>query len=103
MGLLRKVFTGNYELSKVQDNVSEAFSQLFQKNPILNGVFISDVSLSTSDLEINHGLGRDYQGYLVVELHGNATVYTSPTANPRPQDQIILRASTTVTAKIYVF
>lgn len=101
MKLFKKLFTNNYELQKIQDNVAEIFTDI-SFLPILRGNFV-DASLSTSDTIIEHKLGRVATGYLVVDLDANAVIYSSPTANNSPTRQIILRADTSVNVKLYIF
>lgn len=101
MKIFKKLFTNNYELQKIQDNVSEIFADI-SLQPILKGNFI-DAIITTSDTNIEHKLGRAYLGYLVVDKNANAVVYTSTAANNSPTRQIILKASGTVTVKLYIF
>lgn len=101
MKLFKKLFTNNYELQKVQDNISEVLTD-FSLIPIVRGIFL-DADLGTYDTTIEHKLGRKYLGFLVVGLSSNAVVFNSSTVNSSPERQIILRADSSTTAKLYIF
>lgn len=89
-------------LNRIQGSVADALLFLQRQNILLNGEFVT-VDVGTTDTLINHGLGRPYQGFLVVDVNAGATIYTSPTVNNIKDKQAILRSSGSVTAKIYFF
>lgn len=94
--------TANHDVAMLQDQLVRVFSQILP-NALLYGVFLTGVKLSTSDAIVAHGLGNPYQGYLVTDRNANYSVYTSATANPFPDRNIILKAGGTVTVSLYVF
>lgn len=56
-----------------------------------------------TDFTIVHNLQRVAVGYLIMTKSAACDVYTSPTVNPNPTTQIILRATTgTTTLSIFV-
>lgn len=67
--------------------------------PILNGQVLS-VSLVSGDNVINHKLSRIPQGFFVVDLDSNVTIYRS---KPLNNLTLTLAASGTAQVKIYVF
>lgn len=99
---LKKIFQNNYELAKVQDNIFESLKQI-ANHPLLNGVFIDDISLDTNDAIIEHKLARESKGYLVITKDSSANIYTSATQNKQPEKFIILKASSAVNADLYFF
>lgn len=99
----RRPKTSNSELNQVINFITESFAQLLADCPILRGVLLEDVNLTTSDTLVNHTLTRVPIGYLVVSKDANAAVYTSSTSNLRPKEQLILKASATVEVDLWVF
>jgi hypothetical protein len=92
-----------FHLTQVQDNVDLSISQI-QGSPFVNGSFVVvTLSAAGSDNLINHGLDRNIQGWVVVNKNANADVWESSTVNNFPSKQIILKASATVTVKLYFF
>ena len=71
-------------------------------NPINQGNLIQNVVLSSSSI-INHGLGRNLQGWFLTRLRGNATVFDRQDINTIPDKTLLLTASSGVPADIYVF
>lgn len=74
-------------------------------NPLLNHpqVITAQVFTAGTDLVVNHKLNRVVQGYILVGSTASSTLYTSPTSNPNPKQQIILRTSANTTANILFF
>jgi len=96
------------ELNSVQNSIRDVVNSLLPIE-LLNGYLpkkstgeIITYTILTTDTIINHGLNRDYVGYLVIDRNASAIVYTSPTASLKNR-QLILRASATVTVKLFLF
>ena len=101
MGHFKKVYTNNYEVQKIQANVEDTFNELTQSE-FIRGNFVT-AAIGTGDTVINHLLGRNYEGWTIVDLDANAVIYRSNTQNNNLDRQIILKASAPVNAKIYIF
>jgi hypothetical protein len=97
----KQIFTANYELQKIQSNVSESMDSITMFS-LLTGNFI-DVTVKTTDTYIEHGLGRKYNGWLVCDKDASAIIFRSSTSNPRPESQLILKSSAQTVARIYIF
>jgi len=97
----KKINTKDYDLSKVQDNMDNTIKFLDTKS-LLGGVY-KDTALTTSDTIINHGLGKEWTGWIVTDQDSAATVYRSSTTNNSNDKQIILKASASVNVKLYIF
>jgi len=69
--------------------------------PIVSGRLIEGVNLSTSPTTINHGLGRNVQGYIIVKSTSGVTVYFTP--SDFPKRTLILTASADSTVSVWVF
>lgn len=101
---LKKIKSEDYTLQKVQDNVEESI-RVLENGFFQNGIRKTNQALagSSADNEVLHGLGRDYQGFVVVNKNANADVWLSPTVNNLKGLRILLRASAAVTCDIWIF
>jgi hypothetical protein len=72
-------------------------------NPLVSGLILSDIKVTTGANTINHLLGRDLQGYIVILNSAAITYYDSQATNQRPQLTLILNASGDATISLYVF
>jgi hypothetical protein len=72
-------------------------------NPMVDGLLLNSVAVSTGANTINHGLGRKLQGYFVVMNSAAVTFYDSQKTNPRPDLTLVLNASGAATISLYVF
>ena len=97
-----KEMVNGFHLTQVQDNVDLAISRL-SNTDFQNGNFKTITLLSGIDNVIDHGLDREVQGWVVVDKNASADIWRPSAMNTWPKLQIILRASSTVTAKIYFF
>lgn len=76
---------------------------LLFKNPMTNGVYLTEVSLLTGNNTINHTLDRTLQGWFVVRLRAQAVVSDLQDTNPNPEKTLILEASSNVVVDLFVF
>jgi len=97
-----RVYSEDRQQSLTQDYINRA-SQFLLNRIAIKDASIIEATITTSDTVIQHGLGRNPIGYLIIDRDAAQTVYTSATTNPRPSLQIILKASGSVTAKVMVF
>lgn len=100
---MKTLGVSNYELSRIQEFTKQSFDELPTKFPLLNGAFVEDVEITSSDTPINHKLSRNITGWAVVRKDAQGDVWESATVNPRPRDQVILKSSATVTVTLYFF
>jgi hypothetical protein len=91
-------------LNRFQDNIERSISEL-TTIPILDGILLEAVTITTGDNKIAHKLGRKYTGYLVVKTIGaGSVVYESTTVNTAKDTFIILSVgSGTTHADIWIF
>ena len=97
-----EIHTGDAKVDKLQTNIRTAISPLLSL-PFADGVHKTDVELGTSDTLVNHGLGRNFVGYIVTKQNADTSVYVSTTSNDFPDTQIILKAGATVTVDLFCF
>lgn len=97
------------ETTKLQENIGEFLDRL-PKN-LLDGVLLNktlgsnpqDIVIGTTRTLVSHGLGRDYQGFIITDQTGNANVWRDSSYNESKDKFIPLIASSVVTVKIWVF
>jgi hypothetical protein len=68
---------------------------------LLDGRLLEDIDLTTATAQISHGLGRPARGYIVTKRDANAVIYDE--TSTRPEAELALRASATVTVSLWVF
>lgn len=93
------------DLSRFQDRVREAVNPVLAL-PQLGGRTVSVTLQPTPDPTfINHGLGRRIQGWQVVRLKGQTTVWDEQDDESLPEKRLRLRSSAAseVEAEIYVY
>lgn len=102
---LKKIITGSFELNQIQATVATVFDQL-RLTPFLTGRLFKGQVVASTGTKLFHGLGAVPTGFIVTNSDGSSVVYRSAaTADvPNPTaDYIILTASSSVTADIWVF
>ena len=91
------------QMAEVQTNVGLVLDQL-PKIDILDGRRVNDVALTAgSAVDVSHGLGRKYRGVIVVSQNAAGTVRESTNTNSFPDRIVIMTASATITADLWVF
>lgn len=90
------------ELNKLQTQWGSQLNPLLG-SPIVNGILLQGVSLSTGTNVINHKLGRNLVGWIITRRRANATVYDTQDTNQTPQLTLQLTASGAVVVDLYVF
>lgn len=99
---LRKFQSKSEEVDRLYQNVS-AFAAQFRDKAILDGVVLKNVALVSGDTTVNHGLGRKWQGWILIDKQGAADIYATSTKQTNRARSLVLTASAAVTASLYVF
>lgn len=102
MDPVNKLRSADEWLNRVQDNILRAVNQIV-KIPILDGVLTDEIDLSTSITNVEHKLGREPLGWIVVAKDANADVWEVTANNPDRARFLRLDASVTVTVRLWVF
>lgn len=89
------------EASRIVDAIDDYSRQLTQ-NALLGGQFLKQVRITASAQNIVHGLGRQWQGWIITRRNGTASVYENTTQADGTKF-ITLIGSGTVTVDIYIF
>ncbi len=89
------------DLLRVQDNVGTLLNAVAAV-PILSGVEVNGVAFGASlTLNIPHGLGRAWRGWLITDQDQPAQIYRSSVANR--EKFLTLTADGTVTINLWVW
>ena len=89
------------EIKQLQDSVARAVDPI-ARVALLDGVVVTTFLASGTFTNVAHGLGRPYQGWIVIGIDGNATVREDTTAL-RKDLFISMSPSAGCTVKLWVF
>ena len=89
------------DLIDLQEDLFNVLAPL-TKNPLLDGVLLEDISISTTATAFPHKLGRKWRGAILTKLSANVTVWY-PTALQDETKFITIDASGSATASFWIF
>ncbi len=72
-------------------------------NPIVGGLILPGIALTTGTNVISHKLGRKLQGYIVILKSADVTIYDTQATNQMPDLTLKLVASGAAAVSLYVF
>lgn len=99
----KKMITADEDLTKVQSNLQEYFRPI-TTNPTLDGVRVTGVSLSSSSVNaVNHTLGREPLGWILIRKKGAADVWDSQDSNALPTRTLALNCDADVEVDLWIF
>jgi hypothetical protein len=99
----RRIRTANDELRQLQDATAVVFASLAGRS-LIDGVLIKDLAFTASvEKTVNHFLGREIEGWLVVKKNATADIWDGQATNPTPTRTLRLTASADVTISLWVF
>lgn len=103
----REQFTGPNArpLNRIQSAIRDALA-VIKAMPFANGNLVQAVAFSSGTAKsVQHGLGRAYVGYMVINVQGaGATFHATAPTDPRlSTTQITLTASATCTADVWIY
>jgi hypothetical protein len=88
------------ELQAVINAVAD-FVRPLERNPVLDYIILRDVDIATSDTDIPHKLGREWQGWFVIS-RTTATVPYEGTQSDNTKF-LTLKAGSAITVDLYIF
>lgn len=71
--------------------------------PLINGVLVENIVLTTTTTRVSHSLNRSYNGYIIVKMNADARVWVDTTTTADSDKFIPLKASASVTVSLWVF
>ena len=89
------------DTTSLQRNTYEWTEQL-SKNPLLSGVLLEGITMTTGTNSIEHKLGRPVRGFLVVNQSSNSNFWVDP-SNQTLESILVLSSSANSTISIYIF
>lgn len=98
----QRIHTDDYELKTVQGNVGKTLD-LLTTGPLSGGLLLTGVALASGDTNVEHRLGREPQGYLVVKRSGAADIYDKEVAKNLKSTLLKLNSSAAITVSLYIF
>lgn len=100
---LKKISSTTEELARMQSNL-ENWAASVQKSGLSNGVQLTGILLNVGVVNnIEHKLGRQLQGWIVVGQNANAQIWDSQDANTFKTKFLALQSSANVTVNLWVF
>ena len=93
---VKQIDPENQSITQTQSNVNSAVKQI-ANSPIIDGVVIEDIDVGTADTVVNHKLGREPLGWIIVRKNEAGEVYESTTVNNNRDKFLLLRGSTATT------
>lgn len=99
--MYNKIKTNDATLNKVQDNVDIAMREMMLR-PLAGATIAKDISLTTSNTEIIHGLSGPPIGWVVTKADAGVSIY-SDTPHANPNKFIYIKSTAPVTASLLFF
>lgn len=72
-------------------------------SPIATPTLLADITLTSGRNVINHMLGQNLQGYVIVLNSASSTFFDSQDTNPSPDKTLVLNSSAATKVSILVF
>lgn len=94
----KRVAGATEEVAKLQTRLNEFFTQ-FIDNPLLNGVLLKQIELDTTAVNVDHKLGRECQGWIIINKNADANVWQTGAT----KSAITLKANVGVVVDLWVF
>ena len=93
---VKQIDPENQSITQTQSNVNTAVRQI-ANSPIIDGVLIKNIDVGTTDTVVNHKLGREPLGWIIVRKNEAGEIYESTTVNNNRDKFLLLRGSTATT------
>jgi hypothetical protein len=94
--------TKDYDLGRVQDNLVRTLDPLVN-TPILAGNLLQNIPLVIGANIVNHKLGRNLVGWIIVRQRAAASVYDTQDTNKTPNLNLTLISNAVAVVDLYVF
>lgn len=98
----KKLTVSDEGMNRVQEYINLALRPILASS-IGNGVLLTNIELASGANEVEHKLGREPQGYLVVQKDANESVWDSQSTNTRKRIILSLNTSGACTVSLWVF
>ena len=99
----RRVQSEDRVVNQIQDNIQDVLNDLV-KTQILNNIIIKDINLTSGTLNvINHKLGRNPLGYVIIKKNANSTIWDEQQNSTTSDRTVKLRCSANCIVDILIF
>lgn len=100
---LKKVESDTPDLTKIQENVSQAIAPAV-KSPIIDGTLLRNIKLETGkNNDVDHKLDRNLRGWMIIRQRAEANIWDLQDSNTLSKKTLRLRCSANVTVDLWVF
>lgn len=89
-------------INQLQQGIKQAVGPVL-RNPLVNGNIVSGQALQIGQNVVNHGLGRQLQGWIPIGQNAKASFYDNQANNPQPAQTLLIVSDAAVTASFYCF
>lgn len=90
------------DVNTLQRNLKD-FVQHLLKCPILDGVLIDPITITSAQFNVPHGLGRAFRGYIIVRCYGTTFSLAEAVPQPDPTKYVRLASTTDSSGALYIF
>lgn len=97
----KKLGLDSNEQSKMQEYVGQVLTPII-RCPLIDGVLLKGVALANGTTLVDHKLGREPLGWLVVRVNGTASIFEPDTASKK-KTYLTLTSNAAVTVDLWVF
>tara|TARA_Y100000310_G_C20459900_1_gene704836 strand:+ start:209 stop:517 length:309 start_codon:yes stop_codon:yes gene_type:complete len=98
----KRVKSDDPEIEELQDNAEPIMRQV-ENAFSLGGVLLKNKTIATEATDINHGLGRAPQGFVIVRQRADARVWDLQDDNNNSTKSLTLIASAEVDVDVWIF
>lgn len=91
------------DVARVQDRFEEWVNKLKTEVPILDGVLLEDLDLTTTAADFTHRLDRKWRGYIVTRQDAAQIVFAARVSTAADTNFIRLDADGAVNVDVWVF
>lgn len=102
MATLPQFQTADNSMSLMQ-NTWATILQPFLNNPSLKSIILPQVQLAVGSNTINHRLQRKIQGWRIIRLRGQASIYDTQDGNTSPTLTLLLTSDAAVSVDLECF
>jgi hypothetical protein len=86
----------------LQDKLDRTLSGITDST-VVDGILIENIALTTSTTDVQHMLGKQYRGYIIVYQDAAETIYVDSSSTANKSLYISLKASGNVNISLWMF
>ena len=90
------------DINRIQDNIDAVLRPL-QASAIGQGNLLTGVALINGSTEVEHKLGRELIGWIIVQQNANAPVWDRQSTNVKKSRTLVLNSTASMSVTLWVF